>query len=111
MASVLRWILLTALLAALAAELAGAGFRASVVKVDITPGTPQWLLGYASRKSTGVHDRLFHKVVAMDDGTTQFILISTDICLISPSEYEKVAGEVTTQVDRIQEPEFRMARE
>ena len=43
-------------------------FRASVVKVDITPDSPQWLLGYSARKSTGVHDRIFHRIVAMDDG-------------------------------------------
>ena len=65
-------------------------FRASVVKIDITPNKPQWLLGYDPRKSTGVHDHLFHRVVAMDDGKTQFFLISTDIALYSPSVYDEV---------------------
>ena len=69
---------------------AAGSFRASVVKVDITPDKSQWLLGYAPRQSTGVHDHLFHRVVAMDDGQTQFFLISTDICLFSPSAYDKV---------------------
>ncbi|MEO7651059.1 MAG: neutral/alkaline non-lysosomal ceramidase N-terminal domain-containing protein, partial [Bryobacteraceae bacterium] len=50
--------------------------------------------GYAARKSTGVHDRIFHRIVAMDDGKTQFFLVSSDICLISPVEYEKVASEL-----------------
>jgi hypothetical protein len=36
-----------------------AQFRASVVKIDITPDKPQWLLGYDPRQSTGVHDRLY----------------------------------------------------
>ncbi|MBI2686065.1 MAG: neutral/alkaline non-lysosomal ceramidase N-terminal domain-containing protein [Acidobacteria bacterium] len=70
----------------------GAAFRAAVVKVDITPATPQWLLGYAARQSTGVHDKIYHRVVLVDDGRTQFALVSSDICLISPAEYEKVAA-------------------
>lgn len=79
------------LVGAVTASNAAAGsFRASVVKVDITPDKPQWLLGYQPRQSTGVHDHLFHRVVAMDDGQTQFFLISTDVCLVSPSAYDKV---------------------
>ncbi len=66
-------------------------FRASVVKIDITPDTPQWLLGYGPRQSTGTHDHIFHRIVAMDDGKTQFILISTDICLVSPSVYDEIS--------------------
>jgi neutral ceramidase len=64
--------------------------RASVVKVDITPDKPQWLLGYNSRQSAGIHDHIFHRVVAIDDGQVQFFLISTDICMISPSFYDEV---------------------
>ena len=66
-------------------------FRAAVVKVDITPDTPQMLAGYPERKSTGVHDRIFHKIIALDDGTTQFFLVSTDNCKMSPAEYDKTA--------------------
>ena len=33
-----------------------AAFRAAAVKIDITPKTSQWLLGYGPRKSTGVLD-------------------------------------------------------
>ncbi|MGB9432429.1 MAG: neutral/alkaline non-lysosomal ceramidase N-terminal domain-containing protein [Candidatus Acidiferrum sp.] len=74
-----------------------AQFRAAVVKVDITPEKPQWLLGYDPRQSTGVHDHLFHRIVAMDDGTTQFFLISTDVCLFSPSVYDDVSKEIEKQ--------------
>jgi len=68
------------------------GFRASIVKIDITPDVPKMLLGYDARKSTGVNDHIFHKIIAMDDGTKQFFLVSSDICLISPSEYDHVAS-------------------
>ena len=72
-------------------------FRASVVKIDITPDKPQWLLGYDARQSTGAHDHIFHRIVAMDDGKIQFFLISTDICLYSPSVYDEVSRELSAQ--------------
>lgn len=67
-------------------------FRAAVVKKNITPSDSQYLLGYGERKSERVHDSIFHRIVAMDDGIKQFFIISTDICLFSPSEYDKVAA-------------------
>ncbi|MCE7070021.1 MULTISPECIES: neutral/alkaline non-lysosomal ceramidase N-terminal domain-containing protein [Dyadobacter] len=73
-------------------------FRASVVKVDITPDNSQQLLGYQARKSTGVHDKIYHRIVAMDDGKTQFYIISTDICLISPSQYDKLTARLQKQL-------------
>ncbi|HZQ56004.1 MAG TPA: neutral/alkaline non-lysosomal ceramidase N-terminal domain-containing protein [Bryobacteraceae bacterium] len=74
----------------------GATFRASVVKVDITPNSPQWLMGYAPRQSNGVHDHIYHRIVAMDDGHVQFFLISSDLCLFSPS----VSDDVTEQLHK-----------
>lgn len=76
----------------LAAPLHAADLRASAAKVDITPALPQWLLGYGPRKSTGVHDRIYHRVIALDDGHTQFFLVSSDLCLFSPELYDQVAG-------------------
>ncbi len=76
---------------------ADAQLRAAVVKVDITPSDSQYLLGYNERKSTGVLDKIYHKIVAIDDGTTQFFIVSTDICLYSPSEYDKVAARLQKQ--------------
>ena len=71
---------------------AAADFRAAVVKVDITPATPKWLLGYADRQSSaGVNDPIHHRVVAVDDGTTKFVIASTDLCMFSPSLYDEAA--------------------
>lgn len=67
-------------------------FRAAVVKVDITPDEPKMLLGYQARQSTGVHDRIYHRIVMLDDGITRFVLVSSDICVISPSEYDHMAS-------------------
>jgi neutral ceramidase len=85
-------LLLCSLMTGLAAS--GATFRASVVKVDITPDTPQWLMGYAPRQSNGVHDHIYHRIVAMDDGHVLFFLISSDLCLFSPSVYDAAAAEL-----------------
>jgi len=73
-------------------------FRASVIKKNITPGNSQNLLGYSTRKSTGVHDSIYHRIVALDDGTNQFFLVSTEICIISPTEYDKVAAMIKNQL-------------
>ena len=74
---------------------AGGGvFRAAVVKVDITPEDSQVLAGYDPRKSTGVHDHIFHRVVVLDDGTTQFILISTEIVGMAPSMVDRVKAQL-----------------
>lgn len=75
----------------LAHEPAG-NLRASVVKVDITPSTSKWLAGYPARQSTGVHDRIFHRIVAIDDGSTPFFLISSDLCLFAPSVYDELTA-------------------
>ncbi len=74
-------------------------FRAAVVKVDITPDNPQMLLGYQARQSTGVHDKIYHRIVALDDGRTQFFIVSSDICLVSPSEYDKVAARLLKRAE------------
>jgi neutral ceramidase len=76
----------------LAAMPLAAAFRASATRIDITPATPQWLLGYGPRQSTGVHDRIYHRVMALDDGHTQFFLVSSDLCLFSPELYDQVAA-------------------
>src|SRR5215467_12547464 len=83
-------LVLLSVLAVLPLE--AAPFRAAAVKADITPASPQWLLGYGPRKSTGVHDRIYHRVMALDDGRTQFFLVSSDLCLFSPELYDDTAA-------------------
>jgi hypothetical protein len=72
-------------------------FRAAAVKVDITPKLPQWLMGYGARQSTGVHDPIFHRIAALDDGSTQVFLIASDLCLFSPSVYDDVSADLKKQ--------------
>jgi hypothetical protein len=83
-----------ALLALLACLPASAAFRAAAVKVDITPQSPQWLMGYNARQSTGVHDRIYHRAVVMEADGTVFYLVASDLCLFSPGVYDEVAREL-----------------
>ena len=69
-----------------------ANFRAAAVKVDITPTGNKWLAGYPAHQSNGVHDHIFHRIVALDDGHTQFFLVATDLCLFAPSVYDEVTA-------------------
>ena len=71
---------------------ARAEFRAAVVKVDITPTTPQWLMGYGPRQSTGVRDKIYHRIAALDDGGTQTFIVASDLCLFSPTVYDDVTA-------------------
>lgn len=73
-------------------------FRAAVAKKNITPSNSQQLLGYQARKSTSIHDSIYHRIVVMDDGTTQFYLISTDICIISPYQYDKTTARLKKEL-------------
>jgi hypothetical protein len=50
--------------------------------------------GYGPRKSNGIHDRIYHRIVAMDDGLIQFFLVSTDVCTISPSFHDGFCKEL-----------------
>jgi hypothetical protein len=72
----------------------GAGFRAAAAKADITPSTSQWLMGYNARKSTGVLDHIYHRVLAMESGNTAFYLVASDLCLFSPEVYDDVARDL-----------------
>ncbi len=64
-------------------------FRAAFAKVDITPDRSQWLHGYAPRQSDGIRDPIFHRIAIMHDGVTEFVLVSTDVCTISPVFYDE----------------------
>src|SRR4030095_13637545 len=72
---------------------------AAVVKINITPDVPKQLLGYAARQSTGIYDSIYHRIVVMDDGNTQFYLVSTEICEFSPSVYDRVSSQLKKQLN------------
>ena len=90
-----RWL---AALAAFLPIASFAEFRAGAAKVDITPGNPQWLMGYGARQSTGVHDRIFHRIAVTHDGATEVVIVASDICVFSPSVYDDTAAMVKREL-------------
>lgn len=74
------------------------GFRAAVAKIDITPADAQWLRGYDPRQSTGVLDRLYHRILALDDGKNQFFLVSSDLLGIPMPEYDRVMSMLQKEI-------------
>ncbi len=105
MPRIFPWLTITLAAILLAALPVAAEFRAACVKVDITPDTPQWLHGYAPRQSTGVRDKLYHRIAVMDDGANAFYLVSTDICTISSAFYRdfcvRLEGETGIKPEQI----------
>jgi len=77
---------------AISFTVSGQQFRAAVVKVDITPSDAQWLAGFSPRKSTGIHDRIYHRIIALDDGKSQFFLISSDLVGIPMPVYDRTTA-------------------
>lgn len=71
-----------------------AEFRAAAIRMDITPKTPQWLHGYAPRQSTGVHDPIYHRILALQEGTNRLYLVASDICTLVPSYCDEVLGQL-----------------
>ena len=76
------------LLIACTIQTSTASFRASCVKVDITPEGPVWMHNFGKRQSTGVLHNIYHRVVAMDDGKTEFYLVSSDLIGFSAAFYD-----------------------
>jgi len=82
---------------ALTGPAAAQPLRAGAAKVDITPTSSQWLLGYQARQSNGVHDNIYHRVLALEAGGTSWYVISTDICLFSPNFQDTVMRELQSR--------------
>src|SRR5205085_572146 len=60
----------------------GAGMRAGVARLDITPEGPIWLSGYGDRThpSTGVLTRLWAKALALEDAKGgRVVIVTTDL--------------------------------
>ncbi len=83
-------------------------FMVGAARVDITPpiGTP--LAGYGSRKghgSTGIHDRLYARAMALGDGNQTVILLANDLLAITDdmrmAVYQKINREITLTPDSL----------
>ncbi|TDB63449.1 neutral/alkaline non-lysosomal ceramidase N-terminal domain-containing protein [Arundinibacter roseus] len=73
------------------------GWKAGVAKVNITPKSPVWMAGYASRTrpSEGALHDLWAKAVALEDENgNRAVLVTTDLLGIPGSASNRVRGEL-----------------
>ena len=56
--------------------------RGGLARIDITPGKPVMMFGYASRTnlSTGVHDPLSARAMALEQDGKRLVLMSVELC-------------------------------
>jgi hypothetical protein len=68
--------------------------RVGFGKADLTPdvdAAPVWIAGYGhNRKATGVHDKLWARAVALDDGSKKIALVSVDLVGLQRPSVEEV---------------------
>ncbi|MEO8662196.1 MAG: neutral/alkaline non-lysosomal ceramidase N-terminal domain-containing protein [Bryobacteraceae bacterium] len=74
-------------------QLFAAGLRAGTARADLTPDGPVWMSGYASRKkpSEGVFQKLWAKALAVDDGRSRVVIVTTDLIGL-PRQVSEVAA-------------------
>src|SRR5258705_6155923 len=83
-----------------AAGLYGAGLKAGVARVDITPAGPIWMSGYAARThpSEGVLAPLWAKALAFESSPGgRIVIITADVVGIPRAVADQVAARVQKQ--------------
>jgi hypothetical protein len=65
--------------------------RASWIKVNITPKSPMPMAGYAPRDHfDSVHDSIYVRILAVDNGGVQCFIISADLLIFPPALKNKI---------------------
>ena len=70
---------------------------AGAARVEITPAIGASLAGYsrrAGKPSTGIHDPLYARAVAVSDGDDLVLIISADLLIIPPGFHEEVVRQL-----------------
>ena len=86
------------LAAAYAAD--GAGWKAGVARVKITPRENVWLAGYGNRDhpAEGVRQDIWAKALALEDGSGRTgVIVGIDVCAVDREFYEEFAGRIAAR--------------
>lgn len=74
--------------------------RAGAVRVDVTPGDDLAVLmsGYSSRDQghKDIHDRIYFRVIVVDDGSAQAVLIGSDFAAIPEGFWSEMTAKITS---------------
>jgi hypothetical protein len=80
------------------------GLLAGAAKLEITPEPGCELMGYGARSglATGIHDPLYARALALrqEEGPAA-ILVSADLCLLSPARCSAVRSEIARRTGRL----------
>jgi len=72
-------------------------FRVGWKKVNITPKTPMPMAGYAPRNHfDSVHDSIYVRILAIDNGAVQCFIISADLLIFPPALKNKIIQQKNT---------------
>src|SRR5215813_9050371 len=58
-------------------------FQAGFGRADITPAIGCRLMGYGNRNSTGLHDRLMARALALEMDGERWVLLSVEFCYLN----------------------------
>lgn len=73
---------------------------AGVARFDITPDYPVSLLGYFNdRISTGIHDPLYCRLLALSGNGAHIMIVQIDTCLVPTSDAEYLRSEISGATD------------
>ena len=89
---------------------ATATLKSGIARIDITPDIPVILYGYASRKtpSEGIHDHLFARAVAFENGSRKLVMVSSDIGSFTDTLYSVIRKSIMDKYG-LRESEFFLA--
>lgn len=87
----------TLLLALITTTSSQAALRAGAARISIVPPFPTNMGGFHDRLQnfTGVHDEIFARALVLDDGTTQLVLIGSDLMSVDARLVELARAEIT----------------
>ncbi len=67
------------------------GFKAGWSEINITPKSPMPMAGYAPRNHfDSVHDSIYVRILAIDNGGIQCFIISADLLIFPPALKNKI---------------------
>ncbi|MBI3812529.1 MAG: neutral/alkaline non-lysosomal ceramidase N-terminal domain-containing protein [Nitrospirae bacterium] len=72
--------------------------RIGTAKVDITPPIGLPLAGYGARTSTGIHDPILARALAVSNGQNTVVLVSLDLLAITDDLFDSVLRKVRADV-------------
>src|SRR5690349_6356950 len=69
-------------------------FQAGFGRADITPAIGCRLMGYGNRNSTGLHDRLMARALALEMDGERWVLLSVEFCYLNNATIAEIRAAI-----------------